>query len=170
MAELFTLIAYLCGAVLFSWRGSVMETILLLPESFHVLHENQFRFTVTNLEEAVNISDSIDSFCREQGIDSRRSMFAALCAEELVTNVVKHGFRKDIWHHSCDVCVRVEEGDVVLRFRDDCRYFNLKERYEAIRTREADISANVGIRLVYQIAKDIRYVNLLDTNTLIIRV
>lgn len=170
MAELFVLLTYLCGAVLFSRRGSVMETILLLPESFHVLRETQFRFTVTNLEEAVNISDSIDSFCREQGIDSRRSMFAALCVEELVTNVVKHGFRKDIWHHSCDVCVRVEDGDVVLRFRDDCRYFNLKERYEAIRTREEDISANVGIRLVYQIAKDIRYVNLLDTNTLIIRV
>ncbi len=170
IAELFVLLSYLCGAVLFSRRDSLMATFLLLPESFRVYRENQFNCTVTNLEEAVNISDGLDSFCRERGIDSRRSMFAALCAEELVANVVRHGFRKDTKPHSCDICVRVENGDVVLHIRDDCRYFNLKERYESIRTMEEDISANVGIRLIYKIAKDIRYVNLLDTNTLIIRV
>lgn len=41
-------------------------------------------------------------------------------------------------------------------------------RYEAMD--KEDLAANVGIRLVYGIAKDINYVNLLGTNTLIIRV
>lgn len=169
MAELFVLATYLGAAVLLARRDSVMDTCLLLPESFCVDHENQFSFTVTDMQEAVDISSWIGDFCRSRGIDSHRSMLSALCAEELTTNVVLHGFTKDTKPHSCDIRVIVEDNDVVLRIRDDCRYFNLKDRYETIRAKGDNPSANVGIRLVYKIAKDIRYVNLLDTNTLIIR-
>lgn len=170
VAELFVLMSYLCMAVFVTSRGGFLESFLLLPEGFSGREEDQFGFTVTSMEEAVNISDEIGEFCLAKGIDSRRAMFASLCAEELVTNVVDHGFKKDTKAHSCDIRVRVEDGDVVLRIRDDCRYFNLKDRYETIRAKEKDVSAHVGIRLVYKIAKDVRYVNLLDTNTLIIRV
>lgn len=164
------LAVYLCMCAFTTGRDNPLESFLLLPEGFCQKESLLFGFTITSLEEAVNISDEISQFCRSNGIDARRSMFASLCAEEMVTNVVKHGFRKDTKPHSCDIRVMIEDGDVVLRIRDDCRYFNLKERYDTIRTTESDISAHVGIRLVYKIAKDIRYVNLLDTNTLLIRI
>lgn len=169
-SELFVLITYLCITNFSPWRGTPMDTFLLLPPGFCDRPENHFGFTVTSLDEVVGISGQIGDFCLSHGIDRRRAMFASLCAEELVANVVTHGFTKDTKPHSCDIRVMLEEGDVVLRIRDDCPYFNLKERYETIRTTESDVSAHVGIRLVYKIAKDIRYVNLLDTNTLIIRV
>lgn len=170
IAELLVMVSYLLGVALFFRRKSLVETILMLPEDFYISENNQLNVTVTNLNESINISDKIGTFCRSHNIDHRRSMFASLCAEELVTNVVNHGFKMDTHSHSCDVWVAIEDGDVILHIRDDCRRFNPVERYEKIRAVEEDISANVGIRLVYKIAKDIRYVNLLETNTLIVRV
>lgn len=170
IAELLVLVSYLLGVVLIFRRKSLAETILMLPDDFYISDNNQLNVTVTNLNESINISDKIGSFCMSHNIDRRRSVFASLCAEELVTNVVNHGFKMDTHPHSCDVWVVIEDGDVIMHIRDDCRHFNPVERYEKIRASEEDISAHVGIRLVYQIAKDIRYVNLLETNTLIVRV
>ena len=49
----------------------------------------------------------------------------------------------------------IEDGDIVLRIRDDCRYFNMKERYEVLKNK--DKFSGIGIKLVYGIAKDINY-------------
>ena len=62
----------------------------------------------------------------------------------------------------------IEADDVILRIRDDCRYFNIKERFEVLKSKGK--LSGIGIRLVYGIAKEVNYVNILNTNTLIIKV
>ena len=46
-----------------------------------------------------------ETFCREHGIDQRRSNFAGLALEEMAGNVVEHGFTKDKKNHVVDMRV-----------------------------------------------------------------
>ena len=61
----------------------------------------------------------------------------------------------------------LDPGEVVLRLRDDCPYFNVRERFDSLA--DDDVESNLGIRLVYALAKDVNYINIFNTNTLIIR-
>ena len=168
VSEALVLLCYLVLALIHGKNKNLSDALMLLPENFGYQEEDSLAFTVTAMDEVTGISQQIGAFCESRGIDHRRSYYASLCVEEIAGNVVDHGFKKDHKSHSCEIRVMIEEGDIILRIRDDCRYFNLKERYEAMN--KDDPTANVGIRLVYGIAKDINYVNLLGTNTLIIRV
>ena len=63
--------------------------------------------------------------------------------------------------------VLIVNGDLILRFRDSCRLFNIRERYETID--KNDVTKNIGIRMVMNIAKDVMYVSALNLNTTIIK-
>ena len=56
----------------------------------------------------------------------------------------------------------------ILRIRDDCVPFNPEQRKEL--TDPADFMKNAGIRLIYRIARDVDYQNLLGLNVLTIRI
>ncbi len=56
---------------------------------------------------------------------------------------------------------------MVLRIKDDCIAFNPREWQELTVVR--DPCANVGIRLVFALAEEVSYQNLLGLNVLTIR-
>lgn len=168
VSELLVTLTYVTIALVKGNGKNRLDALLLIPDDFGCAEEDSLAFSVSTLDGVVGISEKISEFCTSRGIDRRRAYFTSLCLEEMAGNVVEHGFKKDKKKHSCDIRVMIEDGDVVLRIRDDCPYFNIKERYNAMV--QKDELSNIGIRLVYGIAKDVRYVNLLNTNTLIIRV
>ena len=88
--------------------------------------------------------------------------------EEMAGNVVDHGFTKDKKRHTVDVRVSHKAGDVILRIKDDCVSFNPGERLTI--TGSDDMMKNIGIRMVFKMAKDIQYQNILGLNVLTIRI
>ena len=60
------------------------------------------------------------------------------------------------------------KNDVILRIRDDCLPFNPGDRKELLDS--GDALKNVGIRIVYRIARDIDYQNIMGLNVLTIRI
>ena len=168
ISELLAMLTYIVVSSFFGSGKIGVDALLLIPENFGYNDDESLAFGVTTPEEVTGISEKIQDFCMSRGIDKRRAYFAALCIEETAGNVVDHGFKKDNKEHSCDIRVMIENGDIILRIRDDCRYFNMKERYEVLKSQDA--FSGIGIKLVYGIAKEVNYVNLLNTNTLIIRV
>lgn len=168
LSELLVLLAYILVS-LFCGRGRTRtEALLQLPKDFVCAEEDSLSFSVTAAEEVRGVSERVQEFCLSHGIDRRRAYFSALCVEETADNVVSHGFRKDKKKHECNIRILLDNGDILLRIRDDCRYFNMKERYELLR--DGAPFSGIGIRLVCGIAKEVNYVSILDTNTLIIRV
>ena len=120
------------------------------------------------MEEVTDVSRRIWEFCRGRGIDARRSCFAALCMEEMAGNVVQHGFPLDRKQHSADIRVIHKEDEVILRIRDNCAAFDPSEYH---RSMQPDGSGkNVGIQIVYGIAKEVNYQNLLGMNVLTMRI
>ncbi len=145
-----------------------MEELMVIPEDFGVPAEQRLDLSIRNREGVVLISEQVHNFCLERGIDSRRAYLAGLSLEEMAGNVVDHGFTKDNKHHYIDVRVVHKDDDVILRVKDDCVPFDPHERQGFVEG--DDIVKNIGIRMVFRIAGDVRYQNILGLNVLTIRI
>lgn len=66
-----------------------------LPDSFEAKEGQYMGFSVTSMEQVMNISQKVIDFCMKQGISRRKSNMAGLAVEEMAGNTVKHGFRED---------------------------------------------------------------------------
>jgi anti-sigma regulatory factor (Ser/Thr protein kinase) len=86
--------------------------------------------------------------------------------EEMAGNIVSHGFRKDRKSHSVDLRVAYKGEDLILRIKDDCIPFDPSERQKILDPE--DVTKNIGIRMVFSLARDIRYQNILGMNALTI--
>ena len=145
-----------------------MEDLLAIPDRIGVRPENRIDISVASAEEVTQVSQQITTFCQSQGIDARQTYFAALCMEEMAGNVVLHGFPLDKKQHSADIRVVHKEQEIILRIRDNCAAFNPSEYHKSMQTDEE--GRNIGIKLVYSIAKEVTYQNLLGMNVLTIRI
>ena len=134
----------------------------------HLDMENYLRYATISEEEVLDVSEQVGEFCLRHEIDARRSFFASLCMEEMAGNIVKHGFPLDNKHHSADIRVVRKNDEIILRVRDNCSAFDPSEYHRVMQLDEA--GRNIGIRLVYGIAKEITYQNLLGMNVLTIRI
>ena len=159
--------------VLYAWlknRGFPrnLEELMVIPPDFGVPDQDRLDLTVENMEEVVTVARAVQTFCEEKGIDARRATLAGLALEELAGNVVEHGFPKDRKNHTADIRVVYKDGGVLLRIRDDCIPFDPKERAAMFATDAPE--KNIGIRMIYSMAKDIRYQNILGLNMLTIQI
>lgn len=168
VSEAAILLGYVIAALLINRGKGFWDAILMIPDGFGYNSDNSISFSITTVEEAVMVSEKIEAFCGQHNVNRRKGYFSARCMEELATNIVLHGFSEDRHRNHCDIRVMLDPDAVVLRLRDDCPYFNIRERYDSLT--DDDIDSSVGIRLVYALAKDVSYINIFNTNTLIIRI
>ncbi|MBQ7219374.1 MAG: ATP-binding protein [Synergistaceae bacterium] len=138
-----------------------------LPEKFSYTRNDDIEASPRNAEEVIALSVAVGDFCKRHEIDDERSYIFALCVEELGMNVINHGF-SDGKRHEMAARLIYDDGDLVFRLRDDCGTFNMKKR--AVQLAESPPEKGIGIKMVMQTAKDVRYVHVLKTNTLIITV
>lgn len=146
-----------------------VDALLMLPENFGAPEEDRLDISLTSDAEVVTVAERVQNFCKEKGLDERKSYLSGLFLEEMASNIVDHGFTKDSREHSVDVRVVYKDGDVILRLKDDCIPFNPKERADLVAD-PSDITKNFGIRMVYSMAKEISYQNILGLNVLTIRI
>ena len=145
-----------------------IDELMVIPAGFGAEKDEYTEISVRSINEAINISQHVQDFCRSKGIDKRRSYYAGLAAEEMVVNVIDHGFIKDKKDHSIDVRVVCKDDEIILRIKDDCVPFDPEERRHI--TEGGDAASNIGIRMVYSIAGSIKYQNLFGLNVLTIRI
>ena len=78
-----------------------------------------------------------------------------------------HRARRLLKKHSIQVVIVTRPENIVLRIKDDCRPFNPVER--ARLASGEDPVAHIGIRMVFRLAEEVDYQNLLGLNVLTIR-
>ena len=145
-----------------------MEELMVIPDSFGVSENDRMDLTVRSMDEVVKVAEKVQYFCLEKGLDARRSALAGLAMEEMAGNVVNHGFQKDKKKHSVDLRVVYKNSGLLLRIRDDCRPFNPDEWRKI--TDPADPVSNIGIRMIYNMVKDVKYQAILGLNVLTIQI
>ena len=144
------------------------EELMVIPDSFGVSEDDRMDLTVRSMDEVVLVSERVQQFCLEKGLDARRSALAGLAMEEMAGNVVRHGFQADRKNHSVDIRVVYKKSGVLLRIKDDCKPFDPGEWKKV--TAPSDPASNIGIRLVFQIAESVEYQSVLGLNVLSIRI
>ena len=146
---------------------SIDEAMFIKPD-FGVSPERMLSINISSMEEVSKTSEKIQDFCLNNEIDDRSSYYAALCMEEMAGNVVTHGFSYDNKPHSLNIRVVLRDDDILLRIKDDCVPFDPMTFAELVSDKES--FDNIGIRMVYSIADDVTYQNLLGLNALTITI
>ena len=145
-----------------------ISQILMLPKDYGVPKDKCLRAVFQSVDEAVGFSQEVQEFCLNQGIDSRRSYRAALCTEEMAVNIITHGFSKK--DQTLGVRVFAERDQTLtLRFRDDGSPFDLTLFRKMSEADADDPAKNIGIRIVFEIAKKVTYFASFGMNNTVIR-
>ena len=139
------------------------EALLTMDESFGVPRDRRLAITVRDAAEVPAVSERVIAFCKEMGLDAKRAFHAGLCMEELAANVVQHGFG-DGKRHSAELRVIKKPDTLLLRIKDDCRRFDPKEVVDMMDP--ADVTHNIGLRIVSRFAKEMNYNCALGLNVL----
>ena len=137
-----------------------------LDADFGAAPEECLEFSVQSMEDVIKVSSTVIDFCHKRQIDERRSMLAGLSVEEMVGNVVEHGFRIGE-KHNVNVRLAAKER-LIICIRDDCRAFDPKSRLEQFKPK--DVTKNIGIRMIAGLAEEMNYQCTAGINTLLIRV
>lgn len=145
-----------------------MEELMVIPDDFGAPAEDRLDLSIQDIQGVVAISQTVQNFCRARGIDDRRAYLAGLALEEMAGNIVDHGFVKDHKKHSIDLRVVHVKNSVILRLRDDCVPFDPGDRRKM--AEDGDPMKNIGIRMIFQMAADVQYRNILGLNVLTIRI
>ena len=168
IAEIATLLTYLVVVVVRKGkRESLREGFLFLRENFGALPENLLEFSMQTMDDVVFASDRVQQFVRSHGGSARESMMLPLCLEEMAGNIIRFGFSDGKAHHIESKVIRKEDG-FVIRLKDDCAPFSPTE-WLSLHEAE-DKTANIGIRMVTAVAKEVRYVSSMQMNCLILDV
>jgi putative MATE family efflux protein len=169
-------IAYVCGetltlliiaVVVWIRNGRISfsaDAFSLLPRDFGVQEKDCMEMTIRSAQEAAVASRSAFEFCKTHGENNRNSMLISLCVEEMVNNIVQHGFKRDKKDHSVDIRILFKEDSRIIRIRDNCVNFDPTKYVELHRT--DDPVAHIGLRMVMNMVKSANYVNSLGLNNL----
>ena len=141
---------------------------LLFSPGFGADPEDCFAVTIHDTADVTLASAGVQDFCERHDIGKRSAYFSALCLEEMAVNVVKHGFMLDSRSHTLDIRAVYSSGNMMLRLRDDCIPFDPSEMAEIVK--DSGSFENNGIRMVYNIADEVTYQNLLGMNVLTVKI
>ena len=161
-----TLYCIVSIAVILKHRPRGLSQWFMLPPEFG--SGESLVLDIHDIKDVTQTASSVEKYCAGHGITGRTGTYAALCLEEIAGNIVNHGFGADRMKHHIEVRVVIMDTCVVLRIKDDCIPFNPKEWYDMVSAKK-DPTANIGIRLVYGLAKVVFYQNLLGLNVLTIK-
>lgn len=143
---------------------SRIERLMLLPDEYYDDVE-QIELSVASMDDAYDAADQADLYMKEHGAADKLAAFTALAVEELAGNVIQFGFGDGKRHHM-RVKLKKDGEQWILRIRDDCMMFDPVAYVKGI-TPEEEIS-HIGIRMIYGLANDVKYLNTLKLNNLLI--
>lgn len=133
-----------------------LHDFMLLPDDFGVDVEHRMNITATNMEEITGISEEIIRFCESLGIDSRRSMAAGLCMEELAVLALENSTNSKLPY--VDIYLTCKNGELKIRLRDNGVPFDASALHP---TEEPN---SLGMSIVTKFAKDVTYSSVLGLN------
>jgi|GEM_PF-1333450 len=152
MTTLLTIIFCFC---LQKRKGNVKTDIFLLP-----MQNSPDCLSLSSLlddTQPVRISQAVMTFLKERGYDSHLIFHIGLVTEELVLNILQHGYPDAKTGH-IDSLVRLEGNTMIVRIRDDGVLFN------PTLLLEDDGTPHLGMKLIRSMSHEFQYDRVLQCN------
>ena len=170
LGELITLI-YIA---VFVWRKSKKKfcshnSFVCLPENFGAAPGEALEMEIRSVDDIQEAAIEATEFCESKGESRRRAMYTALCIEEMANNILQHGFEEGR-DNQIDIRLVHKHDELIIRIRDNCRGFDPVNYFEMHKTTMDDPTKHIGIRMVFKMTKDVKYVNSLGLNSLTMKI
>ena len=141
------------------------KDLILLPEDFGAKPEELFEASLQTMEDVMAVSQQVMDFCREKGATEHTAIMTALFVEEMTGNTVQHGFREG-QKGNIDLRLVYKENEQIIRIRDNGKPFDPVKWLE--RNHPEDPITGAGIRIIVGLAKEVRYVQAMGLNNIMI--
>ena len=141
------------------------EDYMFLEKGFGGRKEDNIDAHIYSMEDVAGESMRAWQFCLEHGVSARQARLMSLFVEEMAGNIVEHGKPRNKTGICVDYRLYADKNRISLCLRDFCEQFDPMKYYEIHRD---DTEENIGIRMVMNLAKDIRYIYTFNTNCLYI--
>ena len=140
----------------------------LFDKDFGYKEEDTIEFSINGINDALSVSKPVLEFCERHNIDKRRANHLSACVEEMANLIVLSGFSRSKRNKHCSLRILYKNNKLVLRVRDDCEKFNIKDKVD--RYHQKDETINFAIRIVLNLSNSVEYSHILKTNNLIITI
>ena len=140
-----------------------------LESHFYQQPENMIVQPIDSLEKCIQVSNQIVELCEAHGFGGRTAYFAGLCAEEIATNILKHGFKYKRADVNAEIRATISGDTLIMRVRDNGIAFNMNSLAKILSEDQTPYK-NLGIKIICAAATEISYYNLYGMNTTIIRI
>ena len=146
------------------------DSFVCLPASFGAAPGEAIEMEIRSKEDIQEVAIDAAEFCKEKGISKKKAMYTALCIEEMANNIVTHGFAKGKDNQIDIRLVHKDDEELIVRIRDNCRGFDPVKYYEMTKPDEDDPTKHIGIRMVFMMTRDVKYVNSLGLNCVTLKI
>lgn len=129
--------------------------------------DSSVELTIEGKDDVFEMNRIVEEFCQKQNMDSKQSYYVQLFFEEMTMLIIDHGFDSK---KKYSIAIRIYKDDdlLILRTKDNCRAFTAQEQKTMY-----DKSASgeyLGIRMVFGLAKDVKYINTMNINNFIVTI
>ena len=90
-----------------------MSDLMMLDDDFGTSALEIVNIELYDESEVNEVSKQIQEFCDNRGINKKTSYYAALAMEEMASNIISHGFKKDNKKHSLEARV-VHKNNIII--------------------------------------------------------
>lgn len=164
-----------------------------LKNDFFESPRDTIAYPVKSLEECILLSEQVALLCKGHKVSRQIAYYASLCAEEISTNVILHGYSRNQSSRDgqdtgilekclqrmrnkdreespvLDVRVTITEDSLIMRFRDNGMAFNMNTLAKML-SESKDPFDKIGLRIICSVADKIDYYRIYGMNTTIIRI
>jgi len=148
-------------------RYKGMEAYVFVPKEFGVSPENRLEQTLCRQEEVWALAEQAQTFCLDRGVAVDKAYKVSLYIEEMGNIIFTYGFNDGKPHH-LEVRLSISRYEIIIRFRDDCHRFDIKERASHWKEDPEHPEFTLGVRMVMKACKMLSYNNSLSFNNLMV--
>ena len=146
------------------------EDQMNLPDDFHRSPGDVIYLDIRDEEDISLVAHQIGLFCKGHGIGEQTGYHAAVCFEELASNIIAYGFPGCKLEPGIDFLLVFSENELILRIKDNCPPFDVERQITLlVNEGKVDSEERIGLKILSRMAPNISYVHTLETNNVILR-
>lgn len=150
-----------CGGLVFSVEG-----LTGMSDVIGVDPEYRLEKTLYDVESAIGMSEDICEFCKRLGLGPREILISGLAIEEISVLLFKYSLA-GTKNAQADVRVIYKDNELSICIRDNGRPLFMGDKFEI--HDDNDPAANVGIKLLVEMARDITANSIMGLNVIRIK-
>ena len=139
---------------------------MYLPAGFGGEQSDNLYAEIRTKEDVIRASEQTRAFCLAHDTGERSAFLMSLFVEEMGINILEHAERKQQKTPRVDFRLFLSSNTILISLTDLGDHFDPTAFYNLHRT--DDPKAHLGIRMVTEMAKDVRYYSTFSSNNLVI--